>query len=172
MSSALAQSLQAALLARQLAPQALAALNDDACAWTIDLGHGLQAELALQRTSWSDHQLTLVTATDSAHEPARWPELDLFAHEMDDLAAPCRLLRFETELGVSVQGRAEGASALGDLAAELVFLQRRTISLLLEPWVMLARGQCSIDEAGLRVGAAVVQGQGPIPDQLASQEGA
>jgi hypothetical protein len=158
-SGAIARHLHAEWQALGLNPQAQSELADDACAWLIDLGHGLQAEFALQRTSWDDHQLTLVTASDCAHDPQHWPALDLFAHQMTDLAAPGRLVRYEAELGLAVQGRALGAPALAELGAELVFLQRRAVTVLLEPWVMLARGACSLDEASLRVGATVSQQQ-------------
>jgi len=158
-SGAIARHLHTEWRSLGLNPEAQSELADDACAWLIDLGYGLQAEFALQRTSWDDHQLTLVTAADCAHDPLHWPALDLFAQEMTDLAAPGRLVRYEAELGLAVQGRALGAPALAELGAELVFLQRRAVTWLLDPWVMLARGACNLDEASLRVGAAVAQQQ-------------
>jgi hypothetical protein len=152
-------ALVQALEDMQLDAQAQAPLNDDAMVWDIALIPGVVSQLMLQRTSYDDHLLTLVTASACAHEAERWDDLDAFAEVMGALAAPTRLIRLETELGLHLAGRALGAQALVELLVELVALQRYALVTVFDAWVALARGECDVDSAALRTHQAIEKGR-------------
>lgn len=147
-----------------LSPQARAPLTEPSGAWSIDLGHGLAAEVALMRTSYDDHLLVLSLALEAATRPEHWLDLDTYAHVFNELAAPCRLVRLESELGLTVQGRARGLAALELLATELVFLMRQATALFLEPWLQLAKGRRTPGEAGIEVGSRVAARSAPAKE--------
>ena len=151
----LCQALVQALDDMQLAAQARMDLNDDATVWDVAIIPGVQAQLMLQRTEHDDHSLTLVTASSCAHDVERWNDLDAFAEVMGVLAAPTRMVRLGEELGLHLAGRAKGAAMLVDLLVELVALQRYALVTAFDVWVALARGECDIDNAALRLNKAI-----------------
>jgi len=149
------QALAQAMEDMHLSPSPSAAFNDDAMVWEITLIPGVVAELLLQRTSYDDHQLTLVTTNACAHDAARWRDLDTFADVMGSLAAPNRLIRLEEELGLHLSGRALGADALVNLLVEMVALQRYALVTVFDPWVALSRGECDGETAAIQVHLAI-----------------
>ncbi|WP_089957162.1 hypothetical protein [Limnohabitans sp. 2KL-3] len=151
----LCQALAQALDDMQLDAQPQAELNDDAMVWDVALIPGVRAQLMLQRTSYDDHALTLVTSSYCAHDAERWNDLDAFAEIMGALSAPTRLIRLDEELGMHLAGRAWGAALLVDLLVELVALQRYALVTTFDAWVALARGECDVDSAALRLNKAI-----------------
>lgn len=164
------QTLQAHLQQRQLQPQRLPAQPPFEAApgavWTLRLVPGLEGELALQHGVDGGLRLGYSVSTRVPEAALRADELNLFAGQAGELIAPVQLLQCDEELACQLIGLAGSAQSLCELFDEMHLMQRQALVIGWRPWLALARGQIDLEEATLRLGAALAQArseQGEMP---------